>query len=227
MTNDDSIEDLEFVKGAQQYDQVIRYLINKHELKFSTGDYLIKQIQFNGKWKTQCISNVSNIPKRFICVHEDEYGVKYVRALSSMGERLPYICAVTNLNEYERFIIDPDYAEHLILGDNNKFDFASHKKKERAHRNKISKLNKKLIVKFSSIEDVVAYFGKLPLNSTFYMGWSTIDAIDKKYQILEATNSTLVIRDFKSNHKLNHLMLESGLEERIFFFQEPYKYETI
>jgi hypothetical protein len=218
-------EDLDFVKAAQKTDTVIQYLINKHELNFNVGDYLIKQTRCYSKWKTQNISSVSNIPKRFICVHEDEYGVKYVRALSAMGERLPYICAVTNISDHERFVIDPDYAEHLILGGDDKFDFAHQKKKERAHRNKISKLNKKLIVRFASSEDAWSYFNALPLNSTFYMGWSATDAIDRKFEILRISDTSINLKDMKTDHKFP--LSKFDLQDRIFFFEEPYKYETV
>lgn len=228
MGDDHSIEELEFVKQEQERDTVLMYLRNKDEINFSVGDYLIEQVNRDDEgWETTTISSVSKIPKRFICFHQDEYGVKYVRALSSKGERLPYMRAVTNLNawDYIRYVVDPEYAEHLIFNGEEEYDFASEKKKERAHRNKISRLNKKLVTMFPTKEAAWKHFQAMSIGDTFYMGWSLTDTADRKFELIEKEERVISVRSFKNDYKFP--MYDKDLEGRMFFFQEPHSYETI
>lgn len=221
-------EDLEFAEAAKRFNTVVNYLMRRHELNFTVGDYLIKEVKHYDEWSVQTVSSVSKIPKRFLCVHEDEFGIKYVRALSSTGQRLPTIMAMTDLSDYERYVLDPEYAEHIIFnGEDQEYDFASGKKQEKAHRLKISKLNRQMAEFFSSEEEIKERFSSLPIGSIVYIGHSISHAVDSSYEFKgpSSCGEKLIFHhvggDYESPRSFKNLV------NCWFFFTEPHRYETV
>lgn len=134
-------------KNVIQYQQkncpVVRFLQSKDKLSFSTGDYLIKLNRIYDRWVPEPVSNVSSVPKKFICIHEDQYGIRYIKPLSSTGIELSTIIPITEFNEDSYYTIDPEYADHIILNGENNFNAAAQKKTEKQRRDLITRKNKK------------------------------------------------------------------------------------
>lgn len=241
-------EEKRFIKNQQDTSPVVRYFKTKDQLNFTVGDYLIKLNKRGDgdRWETETISHVSNQPKRFICIYEDEYGIKYIKPLTSMGKELPNIIQLTETSDWTRYEIDPDFAEHIIInGDDNDFDFSDKRKKDKALRDQITKKNKKISKKIQTVIEADSFLTGLKVGDKIWFGhsipsaatsipWLVISAskpkpyswggparqrtqeIELQQHYINAPNGSYV-RSFNSESFLGNVVFET----------EPFKYETI
>lgn len=229
------------IKDLQRYNAIAIYLKFRDNLKFQVGDFLIREFNIDGVWQQEKASGVSSTPKRFICTHEDEFGIKYVRAFSTKrGEVLPYISALTDLVANSRYVLDPHYVEHLILGDKDSYDHTIDFNDEKRARNKITNLNKKIAMRNFSLDDLRTKLESLNAGDPIWMGNNIPDAARFKYTMIRYEKRFKL--DGKRHDDILHVsrmhpgsiagpyptsFTEWELQQLVFFFTEPYRYETI
>ncbi len=184
-------KDKKRIAQLQTNSPVVKYVRYARENKFNVGDILIEQNSYRSRhseteWTTKNVSSVASIPKKFVYVYEDDHGVGFIKQIKSNGRGLcdGVIClAETNLDN-TRFIVDPEYADHIIIqGDVEGYDPAAAIKEDRAKRLKIYKSNKKLAVKSDTWVDVAIIAAQLKVGDTIWCGYSIYDATDTKYTV--------------------------------------------
>lgn len=179
-----SEKDLKSIKLIQNNNQTYQFLKNKQNFNFTAGDFLIKLNKRADKWEVETVSNISQVPKRYLCVYEDEFGIKYIRQLTSKGDVLPHITPLTEWSNWTRYEIDPEFAEHIILNGEEEFDFAAQKKKEKSRRDKITRKNKKLVVNFANIQAVDKFLLGLKPGDNIWFGHTIPDTVGSKYEVV-------------------------------------------
>lgn len=226
-------EDLKRIRAIQKHDPTIIFLKNKDKFNFTTGDFLIKLNRRNDSWQTEMASSISNVPKRFLCIHEDEYGVRYIRQLTSKGDIIAHVIPLVQFSEYTRFELDPEFAEHIILNGEEEFDFTQQKKKEKARRDRITRLNKKIAVKFSSLSDVRDFLKSKSPGEKLWIGWTIPEAAGAEFEIIDIValdsdeHTYIKVQNNQYAHKPIHLMAAIDLLRVVVITSEPHSYSLI
>jgi len=230
------------IKDLQRYNAIAIYLKFKDNLKFEVGDFLVREFNIEGNWQQEKVSGASLIPKRFICTHEDEFGIKYVRAFSSTkSEVLPYISALTDLVANSRYVLDPHYVEHLILGDKESYDPSLDFNDEKRARNRITNLNKKIAVRNINIQYLKAKLEALNVGDPIWIGRNIPEAAQHKCTVIKyekcfeldkwsGTGDVLHVSRLHVGSTTSSYDTQIGeweLMNSVFFFTEPYSYETL
>lgn len=220
------------IKNIQDSNIVYSYFKNLELTQFSVGDYLVKRSRFGDKFQTETISSISKIPKKFKCIHVDEYGIRYIQAIGADGKDLPYIEALTNCtSEYSHFIIDPDYADHIILNADETFDPSSDKKKEKKERDAVTRANKKIAKFIKNPQEAEAFFMTLKPGDKIRWGRCIPDAassmaheVEKVEVNIDPINRQKRIVVTLANN--NYRLISNTVYSEIFFTQEPYPYAS-
>jgi len=229
------------IHDLQRYNAIAIYLKFKDDLKFQVGDFLIKEFNVAGCWYQEKVSGVSSTPRRYICTHEDEFGIKYVRAFSSQNsEVLPYISALTDLVVNSRYVLDPNYVEHLILGDKESYDHTADFANEKRARNRITKLNKKIAMQKVPLHELRTKLESLNAGDPIWIGRNVPEAVRFKYTVIRYEKRVKINTNERFDDQLHVSRLHTGsttpyetyiteweLMNSVFFFTEPYSYETV
>ncbi len=168
---------------------ILRYLKYQDELKFKIGDILVKKSSYedeNGKiiWETE--TDQIGIPVQYVYIFENEVGVGYVKRLKPDGSgptRATAICIARFDAGEHRFVLDPGYAEHLLLGEG---DYQYHKDRERltTFRNEAIEKNKQLLIDTSHKASCIVWWKSLKIGDTIYVGYGPDDVGDTVFKIL-------------------------------------------
>lgn len=218
-------------------------------MNFQVGDFVIKMNKnYQDKWKVETISHVSDIPKRFICIHEDEYGIKYLKQLTSMGDELPLIIQLTDINEWTRYQVDPEYAEHIMLSDGEDFTFADKRKEEKARREQITRKNKKISTKTNDLDLIDQIFKDLKSGDKFWFSYNIPEAVSGGYYLFRGI---IPVKNQWSPHRApsasrvdtwqiefegpfekewgptKEKLTSEEFADQVIFTKEPFSYETI
>ncbi len=244
-------EEKKFIKAQQDSSPVVKFFRTKNDINFSVGDFLIKVNRRNDeygghKWEPETISHVSAQPKRFVCIHEDEYGIKYLKPLTSMGKELPNVIQLTEANDWTRYVVDPEFAEHIILGEESEFDFSEKRKQDKARRDAITKKNKKIAERIRFIEQADALIVSLKPGSKIWFDYTIPGAAESEpWEVVSSTKKKLNYSSYGGNRKETYEVIlrkpytngPGGWHTREFASEslvgqavirtEPYKYETV
>jgi len=235
-------EDKKYIDGIQKNDPICRYLNNKDSLTFGVGDFLImKRKTGDDRWITETVSHVNKTAKRFICIHEDDNGIKYLKAFSSQGEILPYIFPITTIESHTKYELDPSYAEHMILDQDNQFDASEEFKKKKKSRDAVTRANAKICKRLSAVSDVEIIFKDVAVGTSFYFGYNIPDAVRRMQKVqFESVNAyeteigwgsnrvkqkryELKVSQLSQPGQKYNLPIYTGV---VFFFEEPIPYEA-
>lgn len=253
MTKRDLTDDeKKIIKNQQDACPVVKFLRTKDQMNFTVGDYLIKVhkrfkdgVADEFYWEPETISHVSSQPKRFICIHEDEYGIKYIKPLTSMGKELPNVIQLTECNDWIRYEVDPEFAEHIILSDEEGFDFSEKRKQDKARRDAITKKNTKISEKLRTVEQADALFASLKPGDKIWFGYTvpstaestpwTVVAINKKAassyygNTRKETYEITCQQDYANapGGKFTRQWTSESFTGHVIMRTEPYKYETV
>jgi hypothetical protein len=221
-------KELDEFKQDEAVNPVIKYLKNKESVKFNIGDVLIRQVaryDYAGphgrtlKWTTDNVSNVSNAPKKFVYVFENEFGIGYIKQLRANGQGFTnYMVCTANIDfDHTRFTLDPDYADHLLLaGKDDKFAYNERFKHDKAAREEVYKHNKALIDKTDTIEQVNALFDRVKAGDSIWIGRSMYQAADNKFTVVEVKNESNYRGKFRNLYLTNqHGQKISYSDERL------------
>lgn len=240
-------EEEKIIKQQQDASPVVRFIRSKDRLNFGVGDYLIKVNKRHVssseeiKWEPETISGVSSQPKRFLCIYEDEYGIKYIKPLTSLGKELPTILSLADVNDWTRYEIDPDYADHMILDGENKFDFTEQRKQQKAIRDSITKKNKKIAIKTRDTNEIDKILLSMKPGDKLWTGWTVpscaastpmvIVSVTREkttgYQPPRAMTVRAVLKHLDPKYQNTWSRTSEDLANQVIMTQEPFSYETI
>lgn len=177
---------------------IMRFLQRQEDFRFNIGDVLIKQRKMWGlpdedKWETE--TNRIGGPIKYMYVFENKLGIGYLKRLKVDGTGLAssLICTVNLDPEATRFQLDPEYADHLMLADEDeKFEYNKIYKVNKEFRNEAIIKNRKLLVGGTgSHKKVVEWFKDLKKGDVFWHGHSYDDLISHKYEVTNITGKKL------------------------------------
>jgi hypothetical protein len=251
MNNDDpmSKKDKAAVELDKKRHPVVRYLVNQDNLKFNIGDILIRQ---RARWKNaddivwenEAVSTVSNAPKKFIYAFENEVGVGYVKQLRATGKGYTdsLICLADVDTSHTRFVIDPDYQDHILIGDGN-FEHSKFFHEDKKRRQEILKKNKALLTPTGTWAQVNDALATLKVGDKIWYGSDVYRAVKSPYTILKISskplksmgtwevygndNTTDTMYEIKvtNKDKIDRTMSTSYLAKGKLFLQEPLPFE--
>jgi hypothetical protein len=178
-------DDLEFVEHLQKNSKPVRYLKAREELNFNVGDIIV---HYRKDWDWDDENKFKLIPQKikFVCVHVDEYKVAYVRRINltkdEPGKEIFCMADFDHINN--AYQLDPNYAEHLILSPDEKFNpNQSHKDKIKETK-RVDKLNKNLAINLGEdINKTYELFANLVPGSKFWCGAWIREVVDIPYTV--------------------------------------------
>jgi hypothetical protein len=179
------------------FNPVIRYLKNQDNLRFNIGDILIRETltsKFNphsGSWDSAAwcistVSSVSNAPKKFMYVYENEYGVGYIKQLKASGDGFTdyYACLANTDPTNTRYKVDPDYADHMLInGNSDDYKPSEAFEEDKKRRLEIKEYNKSLLRKVGNHKEVNDLMDSLKVGDQLWWGWDIYSAANKPYTV--------------------------------------------
>lgn len=250
-------DDKKQIEKIKNNNPVLRFLRNRDAFTFGPGDYLIRMVRSwkrdsdEQDWAPEMVSGTSAIPKKYLCVYEDEFGIKYIKALSSKGKQLPYVIALTEFDEGSRFQLDPDYADHILMGE-ERFNVSARHKEERKTRDKITRMNKKIAFRHADLVTLDEQIKKLKPGDKVWWAYNIPDAADPRsarevvkveyidHPEIKNTNRfgghrpsvrpktwMITCKYLDPRYTNTTTMITEQLQHCVVFFTEPYKYETL
>lgn len=175
----DSYE-LEFIKEREA---VIASIIGSLQevSKFKTGDYLIAFRPATPYSRRQQVTNSYGAPKKFTVVHTCRFGVPYMKELNKKGNPVgQMICPLKfeggsrmiKAFDYE-FEVDPDYADAIIMMDEENYDAANlHKMKSDTFKD-ITNHNKALKVNCHNFNSLLVFLQNLKVGDVVWKSIKT------------------------------------------------------
>ena len=144
--------------------------------KFKKGDFLIA-FRPASTWQTRHqITNSYGAPKKYVVIYTDKYGVPYMKEINKAGNPAGQIISPIKFDNSNRvvvlidheFEVDPDYADALIMADEENFDVVeSHKMKSDLFK-EIAKYNKSLKVNCHDMKELIQFLQNLKVGDVVY-----------------------------------------------------------
>ena len=208
-----SLEDARREENDLKTNVIMRWLQYQEDFKFNIGDILIKQSKRwhttnhndHGDWETETVSKVTGAPRKYMYVFENTLGIGYLRQLyvDGSGFASTLLCIANCDPTYTRFVLDPDYADHLILGGTNE-EFTANQMylEKKKYRDDAIAKNKEMLIKTGSFYSVTAWFNSLKPSDIFWCG-ETFDAM-KKYEVEEVMIKGPTVGQIKGIYRDEH-----------------------
>lgn len=104
-------------------------------MRYNVGDFLIKKISawdsdlyekdssYDGHWKIETFSETNPAPRKYKVVAIDDVGIPYIQKVLFNGKLQGEVTCILNADpDYIKYELDPDFADHFILSDDENFD---------------------------------------------------------------------------------------------------------
>lgn len=167
-----SPEDAKREESDLQHDVILRWIKDRELFRFNVGDVLIRQTKWGTEWKTETIG-VNETPVKYVYVFENELGIGYLKQLRSGGSGFAKtLLCVTELDPARsRLVLDPEYADHLIIGD-GEFDYSADYLNKKKYRAEAIKKNNQLALDTKNFKKLYEWFSNLKVGDEYWYGWS-------------------------------------------------------
>jgi hypothetical protein len=177
-------EDKEKEKSDLIKDKVLIFLRNQDHIKFTPGDILIKlEKDYHGDWKPEPLGYTNKAPKKWLYAFENELGVGYLKQFKADGKLVEVPICMTEFHlDSVKFQIDPDYADHLILGSEGKFNPNDLFKEQKNFRAKAINKNRKLQVPKDQAS-ITAWIDQLKVGDEFHSGYTVPEMTTNRYRV--------------------------------------------
>lgn len=181
---------------------VRKWLKLRESLKFEIGDVLIKKIRSGDKWVDENIASQTKMPQRYVYIHEDEEGIGYFKKLLiSNGSLGAELFSITDFDfEHNRFEVDPEYAEHTLLG--AEFDIKDIKKKANEGKRIATKMNRKIGIKATKFTDLNKFFEKVQAAGVFYYTYDWTGR--SQYELKITAMEKITIKELERQQSLRY-----------------------
>jgi hypothetical protein len=169
-------EDKNIIAKDMETDKTLLFIANPKNFKFSIGDILnCEELRYDGKtgkdvWKRREAG--IGLPHRYKYVFENELGIGYVQRLSVNGGKLVEqpICVTKFDPRLTRFVVDQEYADHLLLAEPGEtFDLKWDYKVKRKQREEMNKYNDSIKEKFTTQQEAAQLVSNLTPGTKFWM----------------------------------------------------------
>lgn len=169
--------DKQSISRDRTQDVVTRYLAHIDSMRFRVGDVLNKQYRawnphHDTTWTTEMVSSTCRTPSKFIYVHENEQGVGYIKRLKAdgTGPTDKLICMSSVNFTCERFVIDQEYADHMLLTPDEDFDYSKSYKQLKQKLRYVTNQNKRYELSFTSEQEVINFLtNKISVGTTMWV----------------------------------------------------------
>jgi len=166
---------------------ICRFLKNQEVFKFNIGDIVIKQKRqtMNNEWETEVIPGVRSA-RKFMYVFENEVGIGYMKPLrvDGTGFTSELVCVANFDPDYVRFQLDPDYVDHMLIGDDD-FEYNQSYLNKKAYRDEAIKNNKKILIQTKATTKRIAWITSLRAGDEFWLGSDFDELAFNKYRVME------------------------------------------
>lgn len=149
-----------------------KFLRNKHKLKFSVGDILVKKFTtYGGDVNVEKVSYASLANKKYKCVYIDGCEVPYVKPFKVDGTLGDAIVNCTQIDlDRMWFEQDPDQVDHIVLSDDNSaFNPYDHYKTDKERRDAIKASNRKNRARMNNPQNIRIPFLSLKKGDKFWI----------------------------------------------------------
>jgi hypothetical protein len=158
-------------------------------LKFAVGDILLKKVRDDddddaAKWIIE--TDEIGAPIKYVYAFENELGIGYIKKLDNSGKgptKGKAICVTKIVQRHEQLILDPDYAEHLLLSSGEEFKYNARYEAYKTFRDEALKKNKAIaipvVVKRVDPHDLDDY--EFVISPQFKQLWKNMKVGDKVY----------------------------------------------
>ena len=184
---------------------VRKFLLNRDNTNFEVGDVLVKCIRrWKGgdqyEWVNEPISSENKMSQRYVFIHKDEFGIGYMKQLKvSTGKLGSEIYCLTDYDfESTKFEVDPEYAENIFL--DAEFDIKDIHKKSLEARKIITKMNRKMGIKFKTLSDSSKFFETMKAGDEFWMTSDYTAKWSQRCEIISITAHTTISLEVSSNY---------------------------
>lgn len=171
---------------------ICRFLKNQEVFKFNIGDIVIKQKRrsMSEEWETEVIPGV-RAPRKFMYVFENEVGIGYLKPLRVDGTGFTSELVMTaNFDpDYVRFQLDPDFVDHMLIGEDD-FEYNTSYINKKAYRDEAIKNNKKILVQTKATKKRAEWISNLKVGDEFWLGSDFDELAYNKYKVMEAISDT-------------------------------------
>src|ERR1035437_5962556 len=153
-----------------RYNVIMKFLKQQENFKFNIGDILIKQTRYgDDTWKTETTS--LEAPKKYMYVFENELGIGYIKQLRVDGSGFTTLlqCTANFDYDYVRLTLDPDFVDHMIIGEEEFQYNQEYVNKKNFRKDAIAK-NRKLLIGTQSFKKRLAWFHGLKIGDKFWYG---------------------------------------------------------
>lgn len=189
MKYDKTLEDARRETNDLRSNAIMRFLKQQDHFKFNIGDILIKQRKTYSRhgeperWDTDCTS--VNSPKKYMYVFENELGIGYLKQLrvDGSGFTSQLICTVNFDPDNTRFLLDPDFVDHILLNEGDNFQYNQEYLSKKKFREEAILKNSKILIGTRSVRKTLEWFYGLKPCDEFWMGDTFDDLIGTKYVI--------------------------------------------
>lgn len=199
-------EDKDVMQHDLAHDRTLKYLRNLSFYKFSIGDVLIREEKTYSyktnetSWETKIAG--CDLPYKYVYVFENELGVGYIRRLSVNGRKFVEkpICVTEFDPDQTRFSLDPEYADHMLLAnEDEEFDAKSRYNELKKKREALHRKNKKVSLRFENEAAAREWVLTLKPGDQFWYGYG-ISSIRKEPYFLHNT----VLKDIRPPSSFPH-----------------------
>ncbi len=188
-------------KKQEKYDlnnhPIIKWLKNPNAFKFNIGDILIKKsLRYvwqpqthirEQQWETHMVNHITNTPKRYMYVFENELGIGYIKQLTADGSDFTsnMTCVASLDPDYIKLELDPDYADSIILGTEADAQLNQRYLDIKKFRKEAMSANRKNLVKTYSVESVREWMLSLSQGERFWMGSTFDEMVRSEYEVIQ------------------------------------------
>lgn len=170
---------------------IMRFLKHQDYYKFNVGDILIKQRKwsYNSEWETECITGVQ-APKKYMYVFENELGIGYIKQLrvDGTGFTNALICTANFDPDSTRFTLDPDYVDHMLVGEED-FQYNTEYLNKKAFREEAIAKNTKLLLNTHSTKKRIQWFAGLNVGDEFWCGYTFDELATSRYKVISSVTN--------------------------------------
>lgn len=199
-------KDIAKEKNDLEHNVIIKFLKNQDSFKFKVGDILIKHTKAIKRYSHshevtwEPVVNSVGAPKKFMYVFENELGIGYIRQLKVDGKGFGSVLyCVANFDPNSvKFSLDPEYADHLLLNQEEDFNHNKEYLQKKKFRKEAIEANNRILLSTKSSEFIAPWFLSLKVGDQFWMSDTYEGLIDSKHTVLRIAE--------KPMDKLSHMV---------------------
>ena len=198
-------------KSREQYDlnndPALLFLKHQENQQFTPGDILVRMYKHGDTWKIETASTTTDVHKKYLYAFENELNVGYVKQFKTNGQLSETSTCMTQFDfNNSKFVLDPEYADHILLSADEEFKPLSSFKEKKKFRDRAVAKNKDIIVP-KDRTTLLAWINALVVGDVFHYGFYIPDMVAQKYRVLEITEVKVSSLD---SYTANRLIMNDG-----------------